>query len=1005
MKRYLQLELLLGFLIIGTGNSVLSQVTLPHYEGFEYTAGSTLQTQGGWTAINTGDDILIAEGSLSFPDYIASKGNKITFGGGGLDHNKSFTAESTDILYYSLILKVTDITAATSSVGGYFAGFGQTATLFGATLWLKQDGSKFRIGISSRTTASAVAYSTELFDLNSEILIVAAYQFNSEAGDDVASLWINPPSSSFGTSEVPTTTLSVTNAGGTDLSSISSFFIRQDSDEETPIMEVDELRISKTWENVVPLTAATDNTPPVFTSGYPAVANVDATQADLQVSMNEAGKAYYVVVHDGATAPTVEEVVAGFGNGYIMPVASGNIDVTAGGGTYSATITGLTDKTNYDIYVVAEDDEDTPNRQTETAKVDLYTIRPPDVMLFADFETAGSLAPFTQVSVTGDQVWIQTVNSGNGYAYMNGFSGGPTENEDWLISPLINLGASEMNVLSFLNAKNYTGPDLQVLVSTNFSGTYAAADIAAATWTDITSNFSFSTGGFAWTASGEYNLDSYSDGLYVAFKYVSSATASAAWEVDDFRVTGYLPQGSDATLSDLRVDGVSIPSFDPANTIYTYVLEAGVTDPPVITCTTTDPNATVDITNATNLAGEPAERTSSVVVTSADGNYYIAYHIMFDPIIAVADLSALRAVAPENYHRKYQVTGEVIVSGINDAQRHQKYVQDGSAGIIIDDNDAVITTAYSVGDGITGLTGSLTEYNNLLEFIPYRDPGTASSTGNTLTPQVVTVADFTASQENYESELVKIVGVKFTGANGTAAFQEKKNYTINVGSDETILRTIFLGTDLNDKIIPYMADVTGIATVYNADAQLAPRNYADLVVYSSDATLSDLKVSGTTVTGFAAGTLTYNVSLTAGTTTVPTVTATPAEANATVNITPATSLTGDAAARTTTVEVRSHDQSTVKTYTVVFSVATGIEDNLSGRFRIYPVPAQDEITAAGLEGATVIEIFDVTGNKVAAVRCDDETTVKIPLANFSRGLYFMRITTAEGFVMKRFVKE
>ena len=86
-------------------------------------------------------------------------------------------------------------------------------------------------------------------------------------------------------------------------------------------------------------------------------------------------------------------------------------------------------------------------------------------------------------------------------------------------------------------------------------------------------------------------------------------------------------------------------------------------------------------------------------------------------------------------------------------------------------------------------------------------------------------------------------------------------------------------------------------------------------------------------------------------------------------------------------------------------MATGIEDNLSGKFRIYPVPAFDELTAAGLEGATLIEIFDVTGNKVSAVRCDDETTVMIPVAHLSRGLYFMRLTTTEGFVMKRFVKE
>ena len=723
--------------------------------------------------------------------------------------------------------------------------------------------------------------------------------------------------------------------------------------------------------------------------------------------MDEAGKAYYVVVTDGATAPTVEEVVAGTAYGTVTLIASGTIDVTAGGGTYPATITGLTDKTDYDIYVVAEDDEDTPNRQTETTKVDLYTIRPPDVLLNADFETAGSLAPFTQVSITGDQVWVQASYSNNGYAYMNGYSGESLENEDWLISPLINLAGSEMNRLSFMNAKNFPGPNLQVMISSDFNGNYTSTDIAAATWTDITSQFSYSGGSYAWVSSGEFSLDAYTSGVYVAFKYLSAATTdgAAGWEIDDFKVTGYLLPGSDATLSALLVDGVTVDSFDPAIFNYSVLLEASVTAPPAVTYATTDPTATAVVTNATDLSGDAAARTTTVFVTSANGTTTQTYNILFNPIIAVADLAALRAVDAADYGRIYQVTGEVVVSGINDSQRHQKYVQDGSAGIIIDDNDAVITTVYSVGDGITGLTGSLSEYNNLLQFIPYRDPGAASSTGNTLTPQEVTMADFNANQESYESELVKIVGVTFADASGTAAFQEKKNYNISVGTDVTILRTIFLGTDLNGKVIPYMADVTGIATVYNADAQLAPRNYADLVVYSSDATLSDLKVSGTTVTGFAAGTLTYNVSLTAGTTTVPTVTATPAEASAAVNITPATSLTGDATARTTTVEVTSHDQSTVKTYKVVFTVATGIEDNPGSRFRIYPVPACDEITAAGLDGATVIEIFDVTGNKVAAVRCDDETTVKIPVAHLSRGFYFIRLTTAEGFIMKRFVKE
>jgi hypothetical protein len=392
-------------------------------------------------------------------------------------------------------------------------------------------------------------------------------------------------------------------------------------------------------------------------------------------------------------------------------------------------------------------------------------------------------------------------------------------------------------------------------------------------------------------------------------------------------------------------------------------------------------------------------------VTASDGTTTQTYSILFNPIIAVADLAALRAVSTDNYGRVYQVTGQVVVSGINDTQRHQKYVQDATAGIIIDDSSGKITTAYNVGDGITGLTGTLSEYSKLLQFIPYRDPGTATSTGNVLTAQVVTVTEFTTNQENYESELVKIVGVTFADANGTAAFEEKKNYSISVGSDVTILRTIFLGTDLNGKVIPYMADVTGIATVFNTDAQITPRNYADLTVYSSDAALSDLKVNGTSVTGFAAGTLTYNVSLPAGTTTVPTVTATPAEANASVVITPATALTGDVAARTTKIDVTSHDKSSVKNYTVVFSVATGIKDNQSRNLRLYPVPARDEITAEGIEGVTLIEIFEVTGNKVTTIRCEGDTIREIPLSSLPRGLYVMKLISPDGVVMKKFVKD
>ncbi|MBE0668134.1 MAG: hypothetical protein IH593_10770, partial [Bacteroidales bacterium] len=332
MMKLLPKKIILGIILLFiSSQSIFSQVSLPHYEGFEYVSGSTLQTQGGWTANNSGDDILIADGSLSYPGYAASKGNRVTFNGLGIDAYKSFDPQSSGTVYYSFILKVKDVTAATNSAGGYFAGLGQTSTQFGATVWLKKNGDNFNIGITTRTSTSLISYSSEAFAINTQILIVAAYQFNSStADDDVAALWINPPSTSFGNTTVPAATLSVINTGGTDMSSISSVFIRQDSDSETPFIEMDELRVSTTCENVVPLTAMEDLAAPVYTTGFPKMANIDVTQADLQVSMDEAGKTYFIVVPDGATAPTVAETVAGVNYGSVTLTAAGTIDVVAG---------------------------------------------------------------------------------------------------------------------------------------------------------------------------------------------------------------------------------------------------------------------------------------------------------------------------------------------------------------------------------------------------------------------------------------------------------------------------------------------------------------------------------------------------------------------------------------------------------------------------------------------------------------------------------------------------
>jgi hypothetical protein len=279
--------------------------------------------------------------------------------------------------------------------------------------------------------------------------------------------------------------------------------------------------------------------------------------------MDEPGKVYYAVVKDGDTVPTAAQVFAGLNYGSVTLITSGSITVAAGGSVASTTITGLSDKTNYDIYVVAQDDEASPNKQTAAVKLDLYTIRPPDVILNADFNT--SLSPFTQVSLEGNEVWeLFTIPSTeNKCAKISGYVA-PVYwvNTDYLISPAINLDASTLNKVSFTSARNYTGPAMKVLISSNFDGNYNSNAVKAATWSDITTSFAYSSGSFTFVPSGEFSLSGYTGKVYIAFVYESNTAQAATWEIDDFLVTGYLKNTSIGQLAENNISVYPVPAKD-----------------------------------------------------------------------------------------------------------------------------------------------------------------------------------------------------------------------------------------------------------------------------------------------------------------------------------------------------------------------------------------------------------------------------------------------------------
>ncbi|WP_170292170.1 DUF4347 domain-containing protein, partial [Heliobacterium mobile] len=119
--------------------------------------------------------------------------------------------------------------------------------------------------------------------------------------------------------------------------------------------------------------AAPDTTPPTWAVGYPQTGTCTQNGANVLVQTNETGKAYYVVVPDGATAPTAAEVKAGQAAGGASPGAgmSGFVNLTSTSSPATISITGLATATNYDVWLVAEDS--VGNLNTSAVKVNIQT--------------------------------------------------------------------------------------------------------------------------------------------------------------------------------------------------------------------------------------------------------------------------------------------------------------------------------------------------------------------------------------------------------------------------------------------------------------------------------------------------------------------------------------------------------------------------------------------------------------------------------------------------------
>jgi hypothetical protein len=228
------------------------QVSLPHYDGFDYTVGADLGAQTNWENFSgTVNEIDAVSGSLSYEGLESSTGNSVYLEGLSYDSQILFSEVTSGEVFSSFIIKVTDISKMTDYTdGGYFAMFASGTTSFNARLWVHPAtnpvASTFNFAITNGS--SGTGFGSD-YNVDDEILIVMSY--NTTSG--VMNAWINPSSSDFEGSTAPTVTLTDTDATP---NATNRFILRQDSVDETPGMIIDELRLGTTWASVTPAAAA-----------------------------------------------------------------------------------------------------------------------------------------------------------------------------------------------------------------------------------------------------------------------------------------------------------------------------------------------------------------------------------------------------------------------------------------------------------------------------------------------------------------------------------------------------------------------------------------------------------------------------------------------------------------------------------------------------------------------------------------------------------------------------
>jgi hypothetical protein len=368
-----------------------------------------------------------------------------------------------------------------------------------------------------------------------------------------------------------------------------------------------------------------DTTPPTFSAG-PASANVSDTSFDITATLNENGTVYAVVVADGASAPSSTEVKAGTGSGGSGQLATDSAADSGSGVTLN--LTGLSASTAYDVYVVAEDDEGTPNLQASPTLVNVTTISGDVTKPVASFnptDSATGVAIDSNIVITFNEAILNTngteVTDGN-VASLITLKEDNISGPDIAFSATINVGKTEITINPTSDLPNSQAVFVQVNNFEDAAGNEETSGQSATFTTAALSTVTF--------VSAEI-LDANPDQLRIACDSVPSAS-----DVDGFTLeeTGYNSQTRNPVISSVNSVVGNVLILDLATRIYSL--------------------NTFTITN--NGTNNNINSFTDEVVDVTDVIYLLASDLSGDDTFNFSNPSA-----PSGYTKSY-ATGSLVVS-------------------------------------------------------------------------------------------------------------------------------------------------------------------------------------------------------------------------------------------------------------------------------------------------------------------------------------------------------